>query len=98
MGLQQNRATHSLGSIGTTQVINIAGETAYTLGSGYVAIEVTNVGDSAVWYGSTGVTANSGGYLAVHGSKFWDDVVDNFTLYFISAASSSVAIHEYEGR
>lgn len=98
MGLTQNRPGTSLGSIGATYVVGVDTSVCYTIGSGMVAIEVTNVGDSTVWYGNSGVTVSSGGFLAVHASKFWDNVVDNFTLYFVGTAGSAVAIHEYEGR
>ena len=99
MGLTQNRGTSSLGSIGSTKVLNVGATTvAYTIDSGMVAIEVTNVGDSAIWYGDSTLVSNSGGFLAVHSSKYWDNVVDNFTIYFVCPAASAIAIHEYKGR
>jgi len=99
MGLTQSRGTYSLGSIGSTVVLNVGATTiAYTIGSGKVSVEVTNVGDSAIWYGDSTLVANSGGFLAVHSSKYWDNVADDFTMYFVCPAASAIAVHEYEGR
>jgi hypothetical protein len=98
MGLTQRRTNYTLGSIGSTQILSIDAERRYTISSGFVAIEVTNLGDSDIYYGNSGVTQGSGGFMAPHASKFWDGICDNFELYFISVNSSYVCIHEYEGR
>lgn len=102
MGLIQRRTNLTLGSIGTTKLINVnSNETVYTISTGYIALEITNLGSNNVYYGNTGVTANSGGVIASNASKFWDTVCDDFTLYLVcpgAANNSNVVIHEYTGR
>ena len=90
-----------LGSITTSRVISVTtAETAFTIGSGNRAFEVTNLGTNTVYYGESGIRVNSGGIIASNNSKFWDSVVGNFTIYFsmISAGiTSHIIIQEYAG-
>jgi hypothetical protein len=98
MGLIQRRTNLTLGSIGSTRLYNVTTEMLYTISTGYIALEVTNLGDSIAYYGDTNVTTNSGGILNVHGSKFWDNVSDDFTLYFVSPNATSLVFQEYRGQ
>jgi len=102
MGLIQRRTNLTLGSIGTTKLYSVtSNEILYTISTGYVALEVTNLGSYNVYYGNSGVTTNSGGLIASQGAKFWDTVCDNFTLYFVGQNSggiaSAIVIQEYAG-
>jgi hypothetical protein len=89
----------SLGSIATTKLLVITNsETLYTLGSGNVALEATNLGPNTVYYGNSGVLNNSGGLIIGNGSKFWDSVVGDFKVRFVvSSGTSQLVIHEYAG-
>jgi hypothetical protein len=98
MGLIQRRTNLTLGSIGSTRLYDVSGEMLYTISTGYIAFEVTNLGDSVVYYGDSAVTTNSGGILVQKSSKFWDNVSDDFSMYFVSAASSTIVFHEYRGQ
>ena len=98
MGLIQRRTNLTLGSIGSCRLYKCDSEMLYTISTGFVAIEVTNLGDSVVHYGDSAVTTNSGGILNPKASKFWDNVSDDFTLYFCSGASSTIVIQEYKGQ
>ncbi|MBU1457048.1 MAG: hypothetical protein KKD01_20225 [Proteobacteria bacterium] len=101
MGLTQRRTNLTLGSIGSSMLYAVSTEMLYTISTGFVAFEATNLGPHSIFYGSTGVTANSGGLIIANGSKFWDSVVDNFQLYFVTIQSSGVTsnlvIQEYAG-
>jgi hypothetical protein len=102
MGLIQRRTNLTLGSIGTTKLIAInSNETVYTISTGYVALEATNLGSFNVYYGDTRVTTNSGGVIVPNTSKFWDSVVDNFSLFLVTqksgGISSNLVIQEYAG-
>lgn len=101
MGTHYKRTNFSLGSITTTKLLSItSAETLYTLGTSNVAFEATNIGAQTIYYGNSGVLANSGGIITANGSKFWDSVVGNFTLYFVVASggvTSRLVIHEYAG-
>jgi hypothetical protein len=72
-------------------------EQLYTISTGYIALEATNLGGNIIYYGNSNVTTNSGGLLTPSGSKFWDNVSDDFTLYFVSPLGSRVIIQEYTG-
>lgn len=101
MGLIQRRTNLTLGSIGSTKLYTVtSNETLYTISTGYVAFEVTNLGSYLVYYGNSGVYANSGGLITQNGSKYWDNISDNFNLYFVlgtAGVSSKVVIQEYAG-
>lgn len=102
MGLIQRRTNLTLGSIGSTKLYSMtSNEILYTISTGYIALEATNLGASNVYYGNSGVTANSGGIIAPLTSKFWDTVCDNFTLYFVginsAGLSTNLVIQEYAG-
>lgn len=89
----------SLGSIATTKLLVISQtETIYTLGSGNIALEATNLGPSIVYYGNSNVLINSGGIITGNGSKFWDSVLGDFTMRFVTTSgNSNLVIHEYAG-
>ena len=89
-----------LGSIDTTKLLRITqNETRYTIESGNIALEATNLGSANILYGSSSVIANSGGVIVQNGSKFWDSIVGNFSMYFalIGTSTSNLVIHEYAG-
>ena len=101
MGLTQNRPNPTLGSIGSTLVLVVGTEQLYKVGTGKVAIEVTNLGPNVAYYGNTGVQLTSGGYLGELSSKYWDNISDDFTLALVCidvAQTTRIIIHEYEGR
>ena len=102
MGIIRRIADLQLGSIGTTKVLQItSSETVWTIHSGNRAAEVMNFGVVNLFYGQSNLLASSGLIIASsNGAKFWDSVVDNFTLYFrISSGgySNQVIVHEYQG-
>ena len=90
-----------LGSITNTTVLSVTtAESLFTIGSGNRAFEVTNYSSVDVYYGQSGVLVASGGLLASRGSKFWDQVIDNFSMFFVSASAgitSAIIIQEYQG-
>lgn len=89
----------SLGVVATTKLLGISTvETIYTLGSGNIALEATNLGPSSVYYGNAGLLANSGGLITGNASKFWDSIVGTFQMRFITeSGSANLVIHEYAG-
>lgn len=94
-------ADMQLGSINTAKYLNVSSnELVYTIHSGNRAVELSNVGSYTVYYGQSAFTAGSGGIIPINGSKFWDTVVDNFTLYLKLATNgviSQVVAQEYAG-
>ena len=99
MGTKFIRTNLNLGSIYRTKLLAIGiGETLYTIESGNVAFEATNLGPSTIYYGNSGVRFNSGGIIVGNGSKFFDSIVGNFTMRFTAATgSSNLVIQEYAG-
>ena len=101
MGTKFIRTNLNLGSINTTKLLSLtSSETLYTLGSGNIALEATNIGSQTIIYGNSAVLLNSGGLIAGNASKFWDSVVGNFQMYFAVASggvTSRLVIHEYAG-
>ena len=101
MGTHFRRTNLNLGSINTTKLLVISSsETTYVLGSGNIALEATNIGAYTIYYGNSGVLANSGGILAGNNSRFWDSVVGNFTMSFVvqsGGVTSQLVIQEYAG-
>ena len=99
MGTKFIRTNLNLGSINTTKLMLVGtNETIYTIESGNVAFEVTNLGPQSVYYGNSGVALNSGGLITGNGSKFFDSVVGNFTMRFITlSGSSNLVAQEYAG-
>lgn len=101
MATHYKRTNLSLGVIATTKLLTInSSETLYTLGSGNIALEATNLGPYLIYYGNSGVLANSGGLISGNGSKFWDSVVGNFSMRFVvnsGGVTSNLVIHEYAG-
>lgn len=91
-----------LGSITTSKVVSISSaETVYTIGSGNRALEITNLGAYSIMYGQSGVLVNSGGIITANGSKFWDGVVGDFTLYLVvgsGGVTSNAVVQEYAGQ
>ena len=104
MGTIRRLTDLQLGSIGSTKYISInSSETLYQISSGMRAVELVNLGTSALlFYGQSGLLANSGGVFinTLGGAKFWDTVVDNFT-FALRTGSGGVAVnailHEYSG-
>lgn len=102
MGLIQRRTNLTLGSIGSTKLYSVSSnEIVYTISTGFVAFEATNLGGYNVYYGDSNVTTNSGGLLAPNGAKFWDTIADNFQMYFVimnsAGITSNLVIQEYAG-
>lgn len=100
MGTIRRLTDLQLGSITTTKLLalNTLGAT-YNLGSGNRAFEATNLGTNTVFYGNT-LTLGTGGIILSNGSKFWDTIVDNFTMNFSinsGGVTSLLVIHEYAG-
>lgn len=91
----------SLGSITTSRVLALTtSETVFTISSGNRAFEATNYGPGNVYYGQSGILVNSGGLIPANNSKFWDSIVGNFTIYFVSASAgitTNLVIQEYAG-
>lgn len=92
----------SLGSITTHTLLSITtAETVFTINTGNRALEITNNGSYDVYYGASGLLAGSSAFITSGGgAKFWDSVVDNFTIYFklnSAAVSSQIVIEEYAG-
>jgi hypothetical protein len=102
MGLIQRRTNLTLGSIGSTKLLSVSSnELLYTISTGFVAFEATNLGAFNIYYGQSGVTTTSGGLIAPNGAKFWDTIADNFTMCFVTQKSGGIAsalvIQEYAG-
>lgn len=101
MGTIRRLTDLQLGSINTMKVLNVnsAGVT-YQISSGNRALEVTNLSGSQTLYYGNAVTVGTGGIISSSGSKFWDTVVDNFTLTFFASSggvSILLAVQEYAG-
>lgn len=90
-----------LGSPTNTTVISVtSSETAFTIGSGNRAFEVSNLGTQNVYHGASAVLINSGNLLSPSASKMFDTLADNFTMYFALASggvSANLVIVEYAG-
>lgn len=101
MGTIRRITDLQLGLIGTTRVLSInSSETLYSIGSGNRAFEITNYGGVNLIFGQSSVLANSGGMILQNGSRFFDNVVDNFILYLAvnsGGITSNVVIQEYLG-
>lgn len=91
----------SLGSIVTSRIISVStAETVFTVGSGNRAFEATNLGAYNIYYGQSGILVNSGGVILPNGSKFWDSIIGNFSVYFVVVSggiTSNMVIQEYAG-
>lgn len=101
MGITRIRTNISLGSINTSKLFSVSSsEILYTLGSGNIAFEATNLGSFNIFYGNSDLTTNFGGLISPNGSKFWDSVTGNFTLFFrlnSGGVTSNLVIQEYAG-
>ena len=90
-----------LGSITTSSILSItSAATLFTLNSGNQAIEVTNLGSTTIYYSFTNAIAQSGGIILSQSSKFWDSVVDNFSMYFFIASggiTNNIIVQQYAG-
>lgn len=90
-----------LGSPTTSRLLAItSAETLYTIGSGNRAFEMSNLGSFNVYYGQSGVLANSGNLLLPSASKMFDSVIDNFSFYLVAASggvTSNVIVVEHAG-
>ena len=90
-----------LASINSTKMLVInSNETLYTLSSGNRALEITNRGTQILLYGQSSVIVNSGGLIYGGGSKFWDSVTGDFTLYLAInsiGVTTNVSAQEYGG-
>lgn len=89
-----------IGNILSTKLLAINSvETAYIAGSGVRIFEVFNLGVYSVVFGGSSVLASSGGVIAAsNGTKKWENVRDNFSVYFAvrsAGVTSDVLIHEY---
>ena len=90
----------SLGSITTSQILSITtAETLFTIGSGNRAFEATNLDGYDVYYGQSGILVNSGAFITSGGgAKFWDSIVDDFSIYFVTRSAgvtSRIVIEQY---
>ena len=104
MGTIRRLTDLQLGSIATSKVLSItSSETIYTISSGCRAVEISNNGTTALlYYGQSGLSANSAGIFinTGGGAKFWDSVVDNFTMALRTSsggATVTIIAHEYGG-
>lgn len=101
MGTIRRITDLQLGSIGTTKFLSITtASSIYTISSGNRALEITNLGPVTLYYGDTAVLAGSAGIIFSQSSKFWDTVVDDFTLGLVNNSagiSGLVIIQEYRG-
>ena len=92
---------NQLGIMTTSKILALtSAETLYVVGTANRAFEATNLGVYSVYYGGSGVLVDSGGLIGPGGSKMWDSVVDNFSLYFVVASggvTSNLLIQEYPG-
>ena len=102
MGTIRKITDLQLASIATTKLLSVtSAESVYYLGSGNRAFEITNLGSYNLYYGNSNLTTNSGGVVLPNGSKMWDTVADNFTMYLRLTTGGitnlGVVIHEYAG-
>ena len=103
MGIIRRLTDIQLGSIASTKILSItSSETIYQISSGNRAVEIANNGNVAIlFYGQSSLAANSGLFINTGGgSKFWDTVVDNFTMALRTAsggATIQVIAQEYGG-
>lgn len=101
MGTNYVRTNRFLGSINTTKLLSVtSSETLYSIGSGNTAFEAINIGSYSVYYGDSGVLANSGGLILSNGAKMWDTVWGGYTQRFVlgtGGVASNLVIHEYAG-
>lgn len=101
MGTIRRLTELQLGSIGTTKVMAVnSSETLYSLGSGNRAFEITNYGGVNLIFGQSSVLANSGSIIFPNGSRFFDNIVDNFIMYLAvnsGGINSNIVVQEYLG-
>lgn len=100
MGVIRRLTDLQLGSIGTTKVVSLTtGGYVFQISSGNRAFEATNLGGNTVYYNNA-LTIGTGGIIVTQGSKFWDTIVDNFTMTFFigsTGISNLLVIQEYSG-
>ena len=83
MGTIRIISDRQLGSIGSTKSISVtSSEVLYQISSGMRAFELANNGSNAlIFYGQSSLRASSGLFINTGGgSKFWDSIVDNFSM------------------
>lgn len=79
-----------LAKVATTKLVTVGStEYLYTIESGNRAFEVTNHGDSNVYYGASSVLASTGSFVAPDGSKYFDHITSDFILYFATTDSDN---------
>lgn len=103
MSIYKKRMNFLLGSIATSKALTISSvETIYTIGSGAIAVEISNQGVYDLYYGQSNNAATFGIVISSgNGAKFWDTISDNFTLALAlntaGVSNSSIIVHEYQG-
>ena len=99
MGTIRRLTDLQLGSIMSTKVLTVGtSETLYQISSGARAFEAGNLGVTNIFYGQSNLLATSGLYIASNGgSKFWDTITDNFSMYFVCTTYGQIIVQEYSG-
>lgn len=100
MGTIRRLTDLQLGSIATSKIIALTTSGySFQIGSGNRAFEATNLGSNTVYYGDS-LRLGTGGLILSNGAKFWDTIVDNFTMNFSinsGGVSNLLVIQEYAG-
>lgn len=100
MGIIRRLTDLQLGSIATSKVVSLnSSGYVFQIGSGNRSFEATNLGGATVYYGDA-VRIGTGGVIQSQGAKFWDTIVDNFTMTFYIGSggfSNLLVIQEYAG-
>lgn len=92
MGVIRRRTELKLASPSTSQILSVStAELLYTIQTGSVAVEFSNLSTITCYYGMSNLSLNSGGILSGLGSKMFDSITGNFFLYF-RATSAGVTV------
>lgn len=94
MGTRYFRAGNYYQDVGTSRVISINSSlaTQITLNSGFVAMSIYNQGSTALVWGGSGVSVNSGTYLYPSGRIEWEPINDGFFIYMISDSIGTLGL------
>ena len=94
MGTRYFTSGGEYASVGTTRYLTVNSSlvSRVLLTSGFTAIRIYNQGSTALVWGDTNVTINSGNYIYPSGSIEFDNIQDAFNFYILSDSISGVAL------
>lgn len=98
MGTYLKRTNFSPFQVGTTTLLTVGtgSATLFTMGTGFSAIHFTNISSSQLVWGDSSLSAGSGAILDGGESQSFENLADNFTVYFRAASYQAVvAVNQF---